>query len=311
MLLILSLSANTAFADFPRLCKAVAQDGFLPHSFGYRGRRLVYSEGIIVLAVLTGILLIVFRGVTDRLIPLYAIGAFLAFTLSQAGMVEHWHKARGRGAIRSMIVNGMGAIATGITLAVVLVAKFTSGAWVSMLLIAGMMTTMMMVRRHYREVAIELECTVPLQIESIGSPIVIVPIQSWSKISQRAMEFALTLSREIYAVHIGTEDETNELQENWDRLVGEPVKRAGGTAPSLVVLTSPYRLVIRPILDYVLEMEAKNPGRQIAVVVPELVERHWYHYPLHNQRAELLKALLLLKGSRNIVLINVPWYINA
>jgi amino acid transporter len=311
VLLILSLSANTAFADFPRLCKAVAQDGFLPHSFGYRGRRLVYSQGIIVLAVLTGILLIVFRGVTDRLIPLFAIGAFLAFTLSQAGMVEHWHKTRGRGAIRSMLINGLGAIATGITLAVVLVAKFTSGAWVSMLLIAGMMTTMMVVRRHYREVAIELECTVPLHIETIGSPIVIVPIQSWSKVSQRAMEFALTLSREIYAVHVGTEDETNNLQENWDRLIGGPVTRAGGTPPSLVVLTSPYRLVIRPILDYVLEMEAKNPGRQIAVIVPELVERHWYHYPLHNQRAELLKALLLVKGSRNIVLINVPWYISA
>jgi hypothetical protein len=210
-----------------------------------------------------------------------------------------------------MIINGLGAFATGITLLVVLVAKFTSGAWVSMLLIAGMMTTMMVVRRHYREVAIELECTVPLQIESIGSPIVIVPIQSWSKVSQRAIEFALTLSRDIHAVHVGTEDEANDLQENWDRLIGGPVTRAGGTAPTLVVLPSPYRLVIKPILEYVMQTEADNPGRQIAVIVPELVERHWYHYPLHNQRAELLKALLLVKGSRNIVLINVPWYISA
>jgi hypothetical protein len=311
VLLILSLSANTAFADFPRLCKAVSHDGFLPHAFGYRGRRLVYSEGIYVLAVLSGILLIVFRGVTDRLIPLFAIGAFLAFTLSQAGMVGHWRRNPGRGAVRSMLVNGLGAVATGVTLVVVLVAKFTSGAWVSVLLIGGMMSAMMWVHRHYDQVAEEVRCPHPLQIENLGPLIVIVPIQSWSLISQRAMQFALTLSPEIHALHVGTEEETNALRENWKQLVEEPVARAGGTPPNLVTLTSPYRLVIKPILDYVLDVEAKNPGRQIAVIVPELVERHWYHYPLHNQRAELLKALLLVKGRRNIVLINVPWYIEA
>ena len=311
VLLILSLSANTAFADFPRLCKAVARDGFLPHSFGYRGRRLVYSQGIYVLAVLAGILLIIFRGITDRLIPLYAIGAFLAFTLSQAGMVGHWRRNPGRGAGRSMLINGLGAMATGVTLVVVLVTKFTSGAWISVLLIGGMMSAMMWVHRHYDRVAAEVRCPDPLQIEHLGPPIVIVPIESWSLISQRAMEFALTLSPEIHALHVGTEEETNALQDNWKRLVAEPVARAGGTPPTLVNLASPFRLIIKPILDYVLEMELNNPGRQIAVIVPELVERHWYHYPLHNQRAELLKALLLVKGSRNIVLINVPWYIKA
>jgi amino acid transporter len=311
VLVILSLSANTAFADFPRLCKAVAHDGFLPHSFGYRGRRLVYSQGIYVLAVLAAILLILFRGVTDNLIPLYAIGAFLAFTLSQAGMVGHWRRNRGRGAARSMFINGLGAVTTGATLVVVLVAKFTSGAWVSMLLIAGIMSTMIWVRRHYDEVSEEIQLSTPMQIEHLGSPIVIVPIQSWSSVSQRAMQFALTLSPEIHALHVGTEEETNALQDNWNRLVAEPVAQAGGTPPTLVNLASPYRLVIKPILDYVLDVEAKNPGRQIAVIVPELVERHWYHYPLHNQRAELLKALLLVKGRRNIVLINVPWYIKA
>ena len=311
VLVILSLSANTAFADFPRLCKAVSHDGFLPHSFGYRGRRLVYSEGIYVLAVLSGILLIVFGGVTDRLIPLYAIGAFLAFTLSQAGMVGHWRRTGGRGAFQSMLINGLGAVATGLTLIVVLVAKFTSGAWVSVLLIAGIMSTMLWVRRHYDEVAREVQCSTPLRIENMGPPIVIVPIHAWTSISQRAMQFALTLSPEVHALHVGTEEETNALQENWDRLVGEPVARAGGVPPNLVTLASPYRLVIKPILEYVLETESRNPGRQIAVIVPELVERHWYHYPLHNQRAELLKAFLLIKGSRNIVLINVPWYISA
>jgi len=311
VLVILSLSANTAFADFPRLCKAVSHDGFLPHSFGYRGRRLVYSEGIYVLAVLAGILLILFRGVTDNLIPLFAIGAFLAFTLSQAGMVAHWRRNRGSGAVRSMVINGLGAVTTGVTLVVVLLAKFTSGAWVSVLLIAGIMSTMLWVRRHYSKVEKEIELPTPLQIENLGPPIVIVPIQSWSSISQRAMQFALTLSPEIHALHIGTEDETNALQDNWNRLVVEPVTQAGGTAPTLTNLASPYRLVVKPILDYVLEMEAKHPGRQVAVIVPELVERHWYHYPLHNQRAELLKALLLIRGSSNIVLINVPWYIKS
>jgi amino acid transporter len=311
VLVILSLSANTAFADFPRLCKAVSHDGFLPHSFGFRGRRLVYSQGIYVLAVLSGILLIVFEGVTDRLIPLFAIGAFLAFTLSQAGMVGHWRRVRGRGALQSMLINGLGAVTTGVTLIVVLVAKFTSGAWVSVLLIGGIMFTMLWVRRHYDQVAKEIEHTTPLRVENIGPPIVIVPIQSWTSISERAMQFALTLSPEVHALHIGTEEETNELQKNWKSLVEDPVARAGGTPPNLVTVTSPYRLIITPILDYVLQTEAQNPGRQIAVIVPELVERHWYHYPLHNQRAELLKAFLLLKGCSNIVLINVPWYISA
>jgi len=311
VLVILSLSANTAFADFPRLCKAVAHDGFLPHSFGFRGRRLVFSQGIYVLAVLTAVLLIMFGGVTDRLIPLFAIGAFLAFTLSQAGMVAHWRRVRGPGSIRSMLINGLGAVTTGITLVVVLVAKFTSGAWVSALLIGLIMSAMMWVRRHYEEVGKETHLGAPLDIASVGPPIVIVPIQSWSLISQRAMQFALTLSPEVHALHVATEEETSELQDNWNRLIVEPVRRAGGTPPDLVHLDSPYRLVLKPILDYVFVVETKNPGRQIAVIVPELVERHWYHYPLHNQRAELLKALLLLKGSRNIVLINVPWYIEA
>jgi amino acid transporter len=311
VLVILALSANTAFADFPRLCKAVAHDGFLPHSFGFRGRRLVYSQGIFVLAALSAILLIVFRGVTDNLIPLYAIGAFLAFTLSQAGMVGHWRRTRGRGALGSMMVNGLGAVATGMTLVVVLVAKFTAGAWVSVLLIAGIMATMLSVRRHYDLVAKEIQITMPLRIENLGPPIVIVPINAWTTISERAMQFALTLSPEIYALHVGAGEETSALQDDWSRLVANPVARAGGTPPTLVTVSSPYRLILAPILEYVLKKEEQNPGRQIAVIVPELVERHWYHFPLHNQRAELLKAFLLLRGSPNIVLINVPWYIKA
>ena len=311
VLLILSLSANTAFADFPRLCKAVAQGGFLPHSFGYRGRRLVYSQGILVLAGLSGLLLIIFRGVTDNLIPLFAIGAFLAFSLSQAGMVAHWKRTGGPRALRSMIVNGLGAVVTTITLLVVLVAKFTAGAWVSTLLIAGMMAAMLWVRRHYENVAEETQLASPLEIANLGPPIVVLPIQGWNRIAERALQFALALSPEIHAVHVATEEETEALEQDWPRLVERPVREAGGTPPALVTLPSPYRLVLKPILEFVLQMEASNPGRQIAVIVPELVEKHWYHYPLHNQRAELLKAFLLLKGSERIVLINVPWYTQA
>jgi amino acid transporter len=311
VLVILSLSANTAFADFPRLCRVVAQNSFLPHAFGYRGRRLVYSQGIFALAVLAAVLLVLFRGVTDRLIPLFAIGAFLAFTLSQAGMVGHWRRVKGKGAIRSMIVNGLGAVATGITLIVVLVAKFTSGAWVSALLVAGLVTTMLWVRRHYREVAQETCSTSPLEVGTVAPPIVIIPINEWGKVAQRGLQFALTLSPDIRVLHVATEEETNALQEEWSKIVEEPVKQAGRVPPKLITLTSPYRLILRPILEYVVQIEKEIPGRQIAVIVPELVERHWYHYPLHNQRAELLKALILLHSSKRIVLINVPWYIEA
>jgi amino acid transporter len=311
ILLILCLSANTAFADFPRLCRAVAQNSFLPHSFGYRGRRLVYTEGILVLAVLAGILLTLFGGVTDRLIPLFAIGAFTAFTLSQAGMVGHWIKQRGPGATKSMIVNGLGAVATGITTLVVLVAKTGSGAWVSVLLIALMVVAMLWVRHHYQGVNRELASSSPLSVGVVAPPLVVVAIQNWGKIAQRALQFALTLSSDIRAVHVTTEDEVNPLREEWGKYVEDPVKRAGRTPPELVVLPSPYRLVIRPIVDYVLKAEKEHPNRQIAIIVPELVERHWYHYPLHNQRAEILKALLLVHGSDRIVLINVPWYLKA
>jgi amino acid transporter len=311
VLVILSLSANTAFADFPRLCKAVAQNGLLPHSFGFRGRRLVYSQGILVLAFLAGILIFLFGGVTDNLIPLFAIGAFLAFTLSQAGMVAHWRRVKGPGAFRSIVVNGLGAVATGITLLVVLVAKFTSGAWVSALLIAGLVASMLWVRNHYREVAKETSSSAPLDVENLGPPIVIVPIQGWGKIAQRALQFALTLSPDIHALHVATEDETNALRDEWSRVVVAPLQQAGRKPPDLVTLPSPYRLIMKPVLDFVLQTEKDNPGRQIAVIVPELVEQHWYHYPLHNQRAEILKAFLLLHGSKRIVLINVPWYIEA
>jgi hypothetical protein len=311
ILLVLALSANTAFADFPRLCRAVAEDGYLPHGFASSGRRLVYSQGIWVLAVLCASLLILFGGVTDRLIPLFAVGAFLAFTLSQSGMVAHWKRTKGERARRSMLVNGLGAVATATTVVVVTVSKFVSGAWVTVLLIPAMMIVMIFIRRHYRKVEAEVANPLPLDLTGLRNPLVVVPILSWNKIAQKGLRFALNLSSEVLALHIECEKDTGDIRQSWRRYAEDPARRAGLAAPRLVVLQSPYRFVLNPILDYILELERDNPDRQIAVLIPELVERRWYHYFLHNQRAEWLRALLLAKGNQRIILVNVPWHISA
>ena len=309
ILLVLAFSANTAFADFPRLCRAISEDGYLPYSFSQRGRRLVYSEGILVLAVLAGGLLIFFGGVTDRLIPLFAVGAFLAFTLSQAGMVAHWRRARGRGARHSMIINGIGATATGITVLIILVAKFVEGAWITILLIPGILMLMASVKRHYRRVERATDSPSPVDLKDLDPPIVVVPILRWGKVTKNALRFALTVSPEVKAVHIASEEDQDDFSNRWKEYVEKPARNADLPPPELVVVSSPFRYVVAPILDYVLDLEAKNANRKIAVVIPELVQRHWYHYFLHNQRAEVLKAMLLVKGNQRIVVMNVPWYL--
>ncbi|HUK31602.1 MAG TPA: APC family permease, partial [Candidatus Acidoferrum sp.] len=202
ILFVLSLSANTAFADFPRLCRAIAQNNYLPHVFGYRGRRLVYTYGIIVLAVLCAVLLILFGGVTDRLIPLFAVGAFLAFTLSQSGMVMHWWKNRGPGWRRYAFVNGVGALVTGTTVLVVLVAKFAQGAWITLLFIPFTIFLFTLVRGHYHSVRMRTVCRVPVDAASLDQPsIVVIPIDRWSNITRLAIEFASRLSTEVVALH--------------------------------------------------------------------------------------------------------------
>jgi amino acid transporter len=309
IILVLALSANTAFADFPRLCRIIAQNGYLPYTFSIRGRRLVYSQGVYVLAVLAAILLAVFGGVTDRLIPLYAVGAFLAFTLSQTGMVSHWRKSEDPRAKHYILVNGIGAIATGITVSVVLVAKFVDGAWITVLLIPTLILCMVAIKRHFKSVAQEVTDSIPLNTGSLSEPIVVVPIERWNKISAKGLRLAISLSKEIRAVHIFFDEKEDDLLANWPRLVQEPARAAGLPVPELACLTSPFRSVLTPIVDYILDLSAKNPDREIAVIVPELVEHRWYHYVLHNQRAEGLKALLLLKGNQRITTINVPWYL--
>jgi amino acid transporter len=308
ILLVLALSANTAFADLPRLCRIIALDGYLPKSFANLGRRLVHSAGIYALAVVTGGLLILFGGVTDRLIPLYAVGAFLAFTLSQLGMVFHWKRVRGPHAGRYMFINGLGALVTGITVAVVLVAKFAAGAWITVLLIPCLLLLMYAVHRHYRRVSVEIADSTPLDLSHFRPALVVVPLERWSAVSKKALTFALSISPEVIGLHVGC-DQTEELKKDWQTFVEKPVQEVGLAAPRLVVLQSPYRYIIIPLVDYVLGLQKSDPTRQIAVLIPELVERHWYYYFLHNQRATLLKTLLYVRGSQRIAVVNVPWYI--
>jgi amino acid transporter len=309
VVVVLALSANTAFSDFPRLCQIVAGDDYLPHGFASRGRRLVFSEGIYVLAFLAGLLLFIFNGVTDRLIPLFAVGAFLAFTLSQAGMVVHWKRLGGRGAWQSMFINGLGATATAVTLVVVLAAKFLEGAWVTVILIPSLLILMFAVQRHYRAVARELELKTPLDLTHLNPPIVVVPIQGWNKIAQKGLRFAVNLSTDVHVLQVKIGDTSEDLRASWCQLVERPVQELGIPVPKLTVMESPYRLVFRPILDFVTGLAEKYPDRYIAVLIPELVEGHWYHYFLHNQRAAVLKGLLLLKGNQRINVVNVPWYL--
>jgi amino acid transporter len=312
VLAVLALSANTGFADFPRLCRIMALDNFLPHAFAYRGRRLVFSAGIYVLTALSALLLIAFGGVTDRLIPLFAVGAFLAFTLSQAGMVMHWRKVRGPGATRSMLINGLGAIATAVTLIVVLVAKFTEGAWVIVVLIGALVWLFLSVRGHYAHVAQETRSTAPLDIRGLEPPLVVVPVRRWDTLAQKGLRFAFNLSPEVYAVHVAAnEQESTLLERDWSNYVVGPARQAGLAPPRLVVLPSPYRRLLTPLLDYIATLKEEHPGRQIAVIIPELVESKWYQYLLHNQRATGLKAALLLRGDQRVVVINVPWYLSS
>ena len=307
VLLVLALSANTAFADFPRLTRVIALDDYMPHVFLLRGRRLLYSWGIYVLVVLTALLLIVFGGVTDRLIPLFAVGAFLAFTLSQAGMVMHWRR---QGNMRGRIfVNGLGAIATGITTLVVLVAKFAAGAWITALLVVVMILMMRAVKRHYVGVDRETALDRPIVLATITQPIVVIPIDRWSRITEKALSFALSMSSDIRCLHVQTGEERDEISIDWEKDVAAPLRAAGRCVPKLEILQSPFRYVLAPVVDYILTAERESSFHKVCVLVPELVVSHWWENLLHNRRADLLKVILLMRGNRRIVVINIPWYL--
>jgi amino acid transporter len=309
---VLAISANTAFADFPRLCQIVANDNYLPYAFAERGRRLVFSHGILVLATLSAILLLIFGGVTDKLIPLYAIGAFLAFTLSQAGMVVHWKRKGTLKNLGKFSINALGATATGITMLVVLVSKFTEGGWISFTIVILLLCFFYGVHRHYIAIRKEIKTTEPISLRHREEPIVIVPFRDWSKLTRKALEFAMQLSTDVYAVHaIRDEQPTPNLEREWQEYVLEPIKKTNIKPPELIQLPSPYRRLFGSLISFLDETEKKFPERHIAVVVPNLSECRWYHYFLHNHRAVLLSAVLFMRRDPRIILVTVPWYLKS
>jgi amino acid transporter len=309
VLAALSFSANTAFADFPRMARAIALRDYLPHVFLVKGRRLLFSHGIYALTGFTALILIIFDGVTDRLIPLYAIGAFLAFTLSQAGMVKHWLKCKDEKHRNiKMFLNGLGAVATGITLVVVLVAKFVAGAWVTAILVPLLIGVMLAIKRHYDRVAVEVADCIPLNVVGIEPSIVVIPMARWDKITEKALRFGMSMSPTLKVLHVDSDD-TDTLGNVWHDMVLAPLRKASLPEPELITVKSSYRTIISPLMDYVLQLEDENPGRKIAVLLPELVVQHWWENLLHNQRVQLLKVLLLLRGNQRIVVVNIPWYL--
>jgi amino acid transporter len=307
---VLCLSANTSFSGFPRLCRALALDEYLPAEFAHLGRRLVYSVGILVLAISAGLLLVVFEGVTDRLIPLFAVGAFLAFTMSQWGMVVHWRREGARGAWRSILLNGAGAVATGATLLVILVSKFTTGAWITVLLIPILIGLFLLVSRNYARIDDQTDVSGPLQLDAPPPPVVVIPLKRLDRVARKSIRLAISISPDVHVVQVLAEEPgTEDLEAEWGRTVVEPIAAAGYSAPKLVVLRSTYREFVGPLVSYVQRLARESPRRYVAVIVPEVVERRWYHFLLHSHRPALLKAYLFLRGGPRVIVINAPWYL--
>lgn len=308
---VLCLSANTSFADFPRLCHVLAVDGFLPSAFGRRGARLVYSSGIVLLSIMAALLLVAFRGITDRLIPLFAVGAFLAFTMSQLGMVAHWRRERGKNHRRALVLNALGATATGVTLVVIILSKATEGAWITLLLIAVLVVLFHGVQRHHD--ALDRETAAPERVEfgPLQAPVVVVPLKRLDRVALKGLRFGMAISDEVQALQLLSEEpDEEELTPHWSALVAEPARRANHRCPELVVLRSSRRRIIAPIIDHVQRLARVHPDRSIAVLVPEVVPRRWYQLFLHSHTATALKAALLMRGGPRVVVIATPWYID-
>jgi len=298
--LILVLAANTSFADFPRLSSIMARDNFLPHQFTFRGDRLAFTNGIIVLAMLAAVLLVVFNASTDRLIPLYAVGVFVAFTLSQSGMVRHWWRLRGHNWRRSMTINTTGAILSGIVAIIIAATKFLLGAWVVVLLVPCLVGLFYGIYCHYRGVAEQLqvpEIPKPLPEQRIGT--VIVPIAGINRAVIRTLAYARALSEDVTAVHV-TDDLSGAeaLRGEWERW---------NNGVPLLILETPYRSFLSPFLTYIDALDARSPGSLVTVVLPEAVSAHWWQNLLHNQTALRLKLALLSRP--NTVVTDVPYHL--
>ncbi|MCX8025055.1 MAG: APC family permease [Thermanaerothrix sp.] len=306
-LLILAVAANTSFAGFPRLAAILARDGFLPHQLAGLGDRLVYSNGILALAGVAGLLIIAFNGDTHALIPLFAIGAFLAFTLSQVGMVIHWKRTRGKRWEVKAFLNGLGGLTTGLTMVIVAVSKFGEGAWFVPLIITLLTWSFFRIRAHYENVAQELSLSDTQMVSSLvpARPRIVIPISGVHKGIVNAVNFARAIGQEITAVYVELEPGSGErIQQKWTAFWPEI---------PLIVLPSPYRSLIGPLLDFLDETDREHNDGQLAVVVlPEFVPARWWHFFLHNQSALLLKSALLYRRRRmgfQRVIIDVPYHL--
>jgi hypothetical protein len=308
--MVLTFSAQTSFAGFPRVCRFLAQDKFLPSFFAERGRRLVFSGGILVLAILAGILLIAFGGVTDKLIPLFAIGAFSAFSLSQIGMVAHWGRKRGKHARTKLILNAVGGAMTSIALVIIIVAKFAEGAWVTLIIGPALVWLFWKTKQHYAWVGKQIGQKVKLKTTKLRPPLVVIPVQAWNRVAEHALRFGMEMSDEITVLHLMTEEEDIEsLRETWTEKVEEPARGAKSPVPQLEIVDSPYRQICEPILKFVRKLEKENKDRIIAVIIPQLIEPHWYERLLHNIHGATLRTLLFLQGDQRTVVITTPWYL--
>jgi hypothetical protein len=233
----------------------------------------------------------------------------MAFTLSQSGMVMHW-KRQGNAPVR-LGVNLLGAVATGITTLVVLVAKFAEGAWITALLVIIMIIVMRTVKKHYEHVAREIDLDRPMIPVDLMEPVVVMPVDRWSRISEKALSFGLSISTDVRCVHVQIGDDADPFCVEWDEMIIKPLEACGRCSPKLVTLKSPFRYILQPVVDYVLKVERETGNRNVCVLVPELVVHHWWEGLLHNRRADLLKVILLVRGNRRIVVINIPWYLDA
>lgn len=296
-MLILVLAANTAYADFPRLASIVARDRFMPRQFMNQGDRLAFSNGILALSVFAGLLIVVFDGDTHALIPLYMIGVFISFTLSQFGMVRRWLRERGPGWRTSAAINAIGAAVTGVVLAIVAVTKAHEGAWIVLLIIPIQVQLFRVTRRHYDAVAAQLS----LKDWDHVSPrrnIVLVPISGVHRAVVQAVSYARTLSPDVRALYVNIEPiATGQVRRDWDEW---------GAGVRLEVLDSPFRSLLEPLRDYIERAEAENPDAYITIVIPEFVPARWWHHAFHNQRALLIKSALLFKP--RIVVTSVPMH---
>ncbi|MBN2393197.1 MAG: APC family permease [Anaerolineae bacterium] len=307
-MLILTVAANTSFAGFPRLTAILADEKFLPHQLRNLGERLVYANGIGLLALATGLLIILFGGDTHALIPLFAVGVFMAFTLSQAGMVIHWWRERGTHWQLKAILNGIGALATGITTLVVGISKFTTGAWITILLIAILVTIFLRIRSYYQSVAQQLSLRdLSPSLKPAPPPRVVIPISGVHQGILDAVAYARAISNDVTAVYIAIDsDEAQHIHEIWDRWWPDI---------PLVVVPSPYRTVLKPLLDYLDQTDREhNDGQLATVVLPEFVPPRWWQGIFHNQTAWLIKTGLLYRRRRlgfQRAIIDVPYHLRS